>query len=71
MSENNPSAMAIVRECLRPLEWDELVMRGDFVQDANLAFQPWEGPSGFRAGTFVMQIYRRLDWRQTVAKKRS
>ncbi len=44
---------------LRPLEWNELVRRGDFVSDGQEGFEPWDGPSGFRADAFIKQIYRR------------
>jgi len=44
---------------LRRLEWNELVRKGDFVVDGHDGFEPWEGPSGFRADAFVKQIYRR------------
>ena len=60
MKESNPSAIVDVRERLRPLKWNELVRRGDFVEDGRKSFEPWIGPSGFRADAFVKQIYRRL-----------
>jgi hypothetical protein len=53
----------------RRLRWNELVSRGDFVADGNQGFEPWEGPSGFRADAFVKQIYRRLKRRPAGAKK--
>jgi len=54
------AAKAILPECLRRLKWNELVRRGDYVADGQQGFEPWEGPSGFRADAFVKQIYRRL-----------
>jgi hypothetical protein len=54
---------------LRPLKWDEPVLRGDFVRDESLGFKPWEGPSGFRADAFVTQIYRRLGQPPVKAKR--
>jgi hypothetical protein len=60
MSGNDPSAPAIVPDELRRLKWNELVQRGDFVEDGREGFEPWVGPSGFRADAFVKQIYRRL-----------
>jgi len=60
MNEANPSATAIVPNGLRLLKWNEVVKRGDFVRDGRQGFEPWVGPSGFRADTFVKQIYRRL-----------
>lgn len=44
---------------LRRLEWNELVRKGDFVADGHAGFEPWEGPSGFRADAFVKPTYRR------------
>jgi hypothetical protein len=43
----------------RRLKWNELVTQGDFVSDGHHGFQPWEGPTGFRADAFVKPIYRR------------
>ena len=61
MSETKPNtAAAVLAECLRPLKWNELVQRGDFVEDGRAGFEPWVGPSGFRADAFVKQIFRRL-----------
>jgi hypothetical protein len=59
MSDANPSAAAIAPESFRLLEWNELVKRGDFVKDGRHGFEPWVGPSGFRADAFVKPIYRR------------
>lgn len=53
----------------RPLKWDEQVKRGDFVADGQQGFELWEGPSGFRADTFVKTIYRKL--RQPLAPKKA
>ncbi|HEY5345905.1 MAG TPA: hypothetical protein VIK62_06135 [Verrucomicrobiae bacterium] len=60
MNKTNPSATAAVTASFRLLAWNELVRRGDFVEDGRQGFEPWEGPSGFRADAFVKQIYRRL-----------
>ena len=43
----------------RRLKWDEMVSPGDFVTNGQRGFEPWEGPSGFRAGSFLKPIYRR------------
>jgi hypothetical protein len=69
MNEANPSAIAIVAACLRPLKWNERVCRGDFVEDGRAGFEPWVGPSGFRADAFVKQIYRRLKHQSAGTKK--
>jgi hypothetical protein len=56
-----PEAPAIVSvpERFRRLEWNEVVSPGDFVADKRLGLQPWEGPGGFRAGSFAGPIYRK------------
>jgi hypothetical protein len=59
MKEKYPAPATAVSERLRPLKWDELVRRGDFVEDGNQGFERWDGPGGFRADSFVKQIYRR------------
>jgi hypothetical protein len=59
MSDTNPSTIAIAPEGFRLLKWNELVRRGDFVEDGHQGFEPWVGPSGFRADAFVKPIYRR------------
>jgi hypothetical protein len=60
MNENDPPAISPLPGRLRPLKWNELVRRGDFIKDGREGFQPWEGPNGFRADAFIKQIYRRL-----------
>lgn len=71
MNEADSSAVAIVPNCLRPLKWNELVRRGDFVEDGREGFEPWVGPSGFRADAFVKQIYRQLRYRPSGNRKPS
>ena len=43
----------------RRLKWDEVVSSGDFIANAQQGFDLWEGPSGFRASTFLNPIYRK------------
>jgi hypothetical protein len=43
----------------RRLKWDEIVVPGDFIVNDQRGFEPWEGPSGFRADAFLKPIYRR------------
>lgn len=69
MSANDWPVITPVQENLRPLKWNELVRRGDFVQGERQEFKPWEGPSGFRADAFVKQIYRLLKPRRAGGKK--
>ena len=69
MNAADSSAVVIVPNCLRPLKWNERVRRGDFVEDGRQGFEPWVGPSGFRADAFVKQIYRQLKRQTTEAKK--
>jgi hypothetical protein len=56
---HNPVRQPADPQNFRRLEWDELVRQGDFVEDGHQGFEPWEGPSGFRADAFVKTIYRR------------
>ena len=60
MHETTSSAGALAPQRLRRLKWNELVRRGDFVEDGCQGFEPWVGPAGFHAGTFVKTIYRKL-----------
>jgi len=53
----------------RRLKSNELVSRGDFVADSHHGFQLWEGPTGFRADSFVKGIYRRHERQPPDAKK--
>jgi hypothetical protein len=59
MNKIESPAPPVLLEQLRLLEWHERVQRGDFVA-GNQGFELWDGPRGFRAGSFVKQIYRRL-----------
>jgi hypothetical protein len=69
MHENDPSAISTIPEGLRPLQGNEMVRRGDFVEDGHEGFEPWVGPGGFRADAFVKQIYRRQECRPAGGKK--
>ena len=60
MPETGSSAAAVAPKRLRRLKWNELVRRGDFVEDGRRGFEPWDGPAGFRADAFVKNIYRKL-----------
>ena len=60
MNTPHTSALSPVPARLRRLKSNERVQRGDFVEGGRDRFELWEGPSGFRADTFVKQIYRRL-----------
>jgi hypothetical protein len=60
MNHTGPSVLPVMLDQLRLLKRDERVQRGDFVPDGHEGFEMWEGPSGFRADSFVKQIYRRL-----------
>lgn len=42
----------------RRLQSNELVGRGDFVENERQCLVPWEGPTGFRASSFVSPVYR-------------
>jgi hypothetical protein len=56
----------------RRLKWNEVVCRGDFVADERLGLEPWEGPGGFQADSFVKPTYRRKEtgrFRLTATRK--
>jgi hypothetical protein len=59
MSEAALSAVVVPKR-FRRLKWNERVKRGDFVENGHQGFEPWEGPLGFRADSFVKTIYRKL-----------
>jgi hypothetical protein len=61
-------AVVAAPEAFRPLRWNEMVKRGDYIQDGRNGYELWVGPSGFHAGSFVKQIYRRSS-RQPVVEK--
>lgn len=67
--ESGAPAKAGVPKRFRRLKWNELVSHGDFVADEHRGFEPWEGPSGFRADSFVKPIYRQHESRSTATKK--
>jgi hypothetical protein len=69
MDEADASVLPVVLKHLRLLKWNELVLRGDFVENGRDGFEPWVGPGGFRADAFVKQIYRRLGRLPAGAKK--
>ena len=66
---NQTTLSPVIPGRLRPLKWNELVRRGDFVKNDHQGFEPWEGPGGFRAAAFVKKIYRQLSPRSPGAKK--
>lgn len=68
-SGTSAPAKAGVAKQFRRLKRYELVTLGDFVADEHRGFKPWEGPSGFRADSFVKQIYRQDESRKTTNKK--
>lgn len=45
-------------EHFRRLQGDELVSRGDFVENEQQRLVAWEGPTGFRASSFNRPVYR-------------
>ena len=65
MNEAASTATAIAANRLRLLKWNELVRRGDFVEDGRQGFEPWVGPGGFRADSFEKKIYRQLKRQKT------
>jgi hypothetical protein len=49
---------AVLAKRFRRLASDEMVVRGDFVADGHQGFELWEGPTGFRADSFLKPMYR-------------
>jgi hypothetical protein len=49
---------AEVPKRFRRLKFDEVPRSGDFVVNGGKGFERWEGPSGFRADSYVKAIYR-------------
>jgi len=68
-SEPDVAASDGVAKQFRRLKSNELVSRGDFVADPNIGFRPWEGPTGFRADSFIEQIYRKQNRRPAKSRK--
>lgn len=66
-----PVAQADEAKRFRRLKWNELVSHGDFISDGNRGFEPWDGPTGFRADAFVKPIYRREKARMVASRKSS
>jgi hypothetical protein len=68
---NKPEAFAKsdVPKRFRRLKSNELVSLGDFVANVGREFELWTGPSGFKADSFVMPIYRREKCRAIGPKK--
>jgi hypothetical protein len=54
-----PNTKSAVPLRLRALRWNEVVTNGDFVEDGSGGFKSWEGPLGFQADSFLVQVYRR------------
>lgn len=70
-SQRSPQPEALAEaggaKTFRRLKWNELVSHGDFISDGNRGFEPWDGPTGFRADAFVKPIYRREKGRAVAA----
>jgi hypothetical protein len=60
----------IIPDGFRRLKQHEVVSRGDYVASVHQGVESWEGPRGFRAGSFLKPIYRRYESRSTTTKKK-
>ena len=71
LSNSKPEVAASdgVSKQFRRLKSNELVSRGDFVADPHSGFKSWEGPTGFRADSFVKPIYRKQKRQPPTAEK--
>ena len=67
--KNSVAALAESSKRFRRLKSNELVTVGDFVSVKENEFEPWDGPRGFQAGSFVQPIYREQTVRSRPAKK--
>lgn len=67
--ETRPTATATVPGSFRRLAWNELVKRGDYVENGNAGFELWVGPSGFHADSFIKAIYRKYSPRAKAVLK--
>jgi hypothetical protein len=52
------NSAAHIPKSFRRLKWNELVSPGDFIADEHQGLEPWQGPSGFQADSFLQPIYR-------------
>ena len=66
---SNESSPTGESQGFRLLKFNELVSVGDYVIGKDNGFEPWDGPRGFQAGSFVQPIYRRDGARSQAAKK--
>jgi hypothetical protein len=55
---------------VRRLKANELVSRGDLVDDGHRGLELWVGPGGFRADAFLKPIYRQDEGRPTGKSKK-
>lgn len=57
--DNNPENIVTADPGrFRRLQSNELVSRGDFVENERRRLVAWDGPTGFRASSFVSPVYR-------------
>ena len=65
-SEHKPSSIVANDPTrFRRLAQDELVRRGDLVENEQAELTEWEGPTGFRASSFKRPIYRAIESQPT------
>ena len=62
------AAPVVIPRDFRRLKFNEVVSRGDYVLNQTRGLEPWEGPTGFRAGSFIKLIYRRIRGRPMAIK---
>ncbi|MDR3457715.1 MAG: hypothetical protein P4N60_09735 [Verrucomicrobiae bacterium] len=67
--EANPSTATTALGSFRRLAWNELVKRGDYIEDGKSGFEPWVGPTGFHADSFIKTIYRKYSPRRKAEPK--
>jgi hypothetical protein len=67
--DTDSSARPAPLKSFRRLAWNELVKRGDYVEDGKSGFELWVGPSGFHADSFIKAIYRKYSPRTKAVLK--
>jgi len=53
-----PNLEPIAPNQLRRLKWNEVAVTGDYIANGQKGYEPWHGPAGFQAGSFVKAIFR-------------
>jgi hypothetical protein len=69
MNNAEPSSRIAIPNRVRALKSNELVTTSDFILNQNKKLEPWEGPSGFQADSFIKPIDREDECRVSANQK--